>query len=84
MQTKIQPVQVFPHWANTLSITGAGITKLGNDGQAQIGWALLTEEDKAVAGGSVELTTAEYNAWGTDDECLFEIVLSKLGLSRAN
>lgn len=81
METKIQPVQVFPHMADTIKIGGASITKLGDGGQAQVGWALFTQDGLQVQSGGVEISGPEYDAWGSDDTYLINLVVSKLGLT---
>lgn len=81
MESKITPVQVFPHTATTLKIVGVQVRKLGEEGSAMVAWQLFNDKDLQIQSGAVELKGAEYSAWGSDDAYVLGVVLSKLGLT---
>lgn len=83
MQTNITPVQVFPHTATVLKVTAAQVREFGEGGQAIVAWQLFTDDGKQVQSGGVDVSGAEYAAWGDDDNYLLGLVVAKLGLSAA-
>lgn len=81
MQTKIMSVQVFPHVATILKVSAVQVRQLGEGGQAIASWQLFTLDGKQVQSGGVEISGAEYSAWGADDSYILNLVVSKLGLT---
>ena len=81
MQTKIIPVQMFPYSANILKVPAVQVRQLGEGGQAIASWQLFTEDNNQVQSGGVEISGAEYSAWGDDDSYILNLVVSKLGLT---
>lgn len=52
--------------------------------RAYIHYNLKTSNERVVDNGSILLTEEEFSAWGQDDTYIEDLVLSKLGLERAN
>ena len=83
LDTKINPVSVFPDTAVSLRVIGAQVRKPGTGGQAIVAWQLLTEKGETVKSGGLPMVGKDYDAWGEDDSYLSTFVLSKLGLTAA-
>jgi len=53
------------------------------DDSAKIVVRLLNDSDNLVNIEIVDVTGDEYNAWGTDDSYIIDLVLTKLGMTKA-
>lgn len=53
------------------------------DDSAKVVVRLLNDSDNLVNIEIVDVTGDEYNAWGTDDSYIIDLVLTKLGMTKA-
>jgi hypothetical protein len=83
MLVTIQPITIYPHQINIFRIDAVKIRSIGSDGSAIILCSFLTDEDVPVQSQVVEMPTAIYNTWGTDDNIVVDYALQTLGLTRA-
>lgn len=83
MKAQIQPVTIFPDTATHLEIVGVNIRQLGASGFAILVWQLTNDSGAQLKTGSVDIVGSDYQGWNEDDPYLMDIVLAKLGLTRA-
>ena len=83
MEMRINPVGIFPDTATVLKLTGAQVRKFGDGGSVIVGWHLQNKSGATLKSGGVEISGAEYTAWGTDDTYLLDLVASKVGVTVA-
>jgi len=83
MKVQIQPISVFPGTATQLELVGVSIRRLAADGHATLTWQLKDSNGSPLKAGIVEIRGSDYQGWNDDDPYLTDLVLAKLGLSKA-
>jgi len=74
MEIKIKPIT---RTIDTLSISNVSV-KLNKSASVVVSLSGDINESKIV-----DLTSQEYDAWGSDDDYIYDLILSKLGLEKA-
>jgi len=77
MIKNIEPVTVFPNTATQLRVDDVHLVLSQS---ASVQWALLDSSAATLTVNRVTIEGVEYENWGTDDEYVFNLVASKLGL----
>jgi len=79
---QIEPIQIWQNGttktATQLQVQGTSVT-LGSC--ASFYWQLLTEEGHQVANGNLGISGEQYEAWGADDNYVYDIVAEDLNLT---
>ena len=83
MKVQIQPISVFPGTASQLELVGVNIRRFADEGQAILTWQLKDSNGSPLKTGIVEIKGADYQGWNSDDPYLVDLVLTKLGLTKA-
>ena len=78
---EIEPIDV---WQNGTTKTAVKLQAQGTNvtlGQAaSFYWQLLTEEGYQVANGNLGISSEQYEAWGADDDYVYDIIAEDLNL----
>ena len=78
---QIEPIDV---WQNGTTKTAVKLQAQGTSvtlGQAaSFYWQLLTEEGYQVANGNLNISNEQYEAWGADDDYIYDIIAEDLNL----
>lgn len=82
MKTRINPVEIFPDVATVFSVVSVQVRDFGENGSAIIGWQLCADGGEQLKSGGIMISGSEYAGWGSDDDYILELALSKLGLEK--
>jgi len=67
--------------ADKLRIENARINAIGDQGNAEIQWAVYSDTVGTIANRTLKLEGVDYAAWGNDDAYLLTWVARQLGVS---